>query len=209
MNLGGVDLKLDLEVAKAVRHAAGDDMLLLHDRVGAYTREQALKMGRLLDELNYVAMEEPLPSGDVEGLTELCRLIDTPVHMGEMFTSIYDYDKYIRAGALDVVRFIGAYVGGITGGMKLAKMAECFGMECAPHNYGDTYEHAVHFHCELAMPNNIWFEMMQPTGIGDNPYVKDKFRIDAEGYVHAPTKPGLGLEIDRDLLDKLVVRIDS
>jgi len=206
---GGVDLKLDIEVAKAVRQTAGDDMLLIHDRVGAYTREMALKMGRVLDQLNYNGMEDPLPSVDLEGCVELCRNIDTPVHMGELFTSMYQYDQFIRYRGMDVLRFIAGRIGGITAGMKLAKTAEVFGMECVPHNWGDAYEHAVHFHMELAMPNNIYFEMMQPTGSSDRPYIIDKFRIDKDGFVPALTKSGLGLELDRAVLDKMTVRIDT
>jgi len=81
-------------------------------------------------------------------------------------------------------------------------------MECAPHNWGNVYYHAVHFHCELAMPNNVWFEMTVPLGSSDLAFIKDKIRIDSEGYVNAPTKPGLGYEIDRDALDKFTVSID-
>jgi len=209
LNLGGVDLKLDLEVTKAVRQAAGDDMILLHDRVGAYTRDQALKMGLLLDELNYAAYEDPLPSVDVAGLVELKRFVHTPVHIGEMVYSIYDFAELIGLGALDVVRFIAGNIGGITGGMKLAKTAECFGLECAPHNYGDGYEHAVHFHCELAMPNCVWFELLQPAEASDRPWIKEKFRIDKDGCIPALTKPGLGVELDRDVMDKLMVRVET
>ena len=81
-------------------------------------------------------------------------------------------------------------------------------MECAPHNWGEAFDHAVHFHCELAMPNNVWFEMTVPQGSGDRPYMKDKIWISPDGCVHAPTKPGLGYEIDRAALDKLTVRIE-
>jgi L-alanine-DL-glutamate epimerase-like enolase superfamily enzyme len=50
--------------------------------------------------------------------------------------------------------------------------------------------------------------MTQPQGITDRPYFKDKIRIDKEGYVHAPTKPGLGYEIDRNVLDNLMKKIE-
>lgn len=206
--LSRVDFKLDVEVAKAVRQTAGDDFILLHDRVGAYTREQAMRMGRLLDELHYVAYEDPIPTTDIDGLVELCHALDVPVHIGEFIFSPYDFAEYIRRGALDVVRFIQNYVGGITGGMKIAHLAECFGLECVPHNWGDALEHAAHFHCELAMPNNVWFEMTQPTGASDRPYMLDRLRIDKDGYVPAPTKPGLGYDVDRAALEKLTVRID-
>jgi L-alanine-DL-glutamate epimerase-like enolase superfamily enzyme len=205
---GGVDYKLDMEVAKAVRKEAGDDFLLLYDRVGAYTRYEAMEVGRLMDELKYVAYEDPIPTTDIDGNVELCKALNVPIHLGEFIFSPYSFAEYIRRGAVDVVRFIVDNIGGITGGMKVARLAECFGMECAPHNWGDALDHAVHFHCELAIPNNVWFEMTQPQGSSDRPYIKDKIRIDKDGYVPAPTKPGLGYEIDHNALDKLVKTVE-
>jgi L-alanine-DL-glutamate epimerase-like enolase superfamily enzyme len=197
-----------MEVAKAVRKSAGDNFPLLFDPVGVYTRDEAMKVGRLLDQLDYVSYEDPIPTSDIEGLAQLAQALDVPITIGEFIFSPYDYAEYIRRGACDVVRFIVDNVGGITGGMKVARLAECFSMECQPHNWGTTLDHAVHFHCELAMPNNIWFEMTQPQGITDRPYFKDQIRIDKEGYVPAPTKPGLGYEIDRNVLDNLTKKIE-
>jgi L-alanine-DL-glutamate epimerase-like enolase superfamily enzyme len=197
-----------MEVAKAVRKAAGDDFILLMDPVGVYTREEAMKVGRLMDQLDFVAYEDPIPTTDIEGLAELCRALDVPIHIGEFIFSIYDYPEYIRRGAVDVLRLIVDNIGGITGAMKVAHLAECFGMECAPHNWGEIFDHAVHFHCELAMPNNVWFEMTAPQGAGDRPYMKDRIRIAKDGYVYAPTKPGLGYELDRDVLDKMTRSIE-
>lgn len=205
---GGSDMRLDMEVCKAVREAAGSDFTLLMDPVGVYSRDQAIQVGRLLEKLGYAAFEDPIPTTDVEGLVQLTQALDIPVHIGEFIFSPYGYADYIRRGAMDVVRFITDNVGGITGGMKIARMAECFGMECAPHNWGETFDHAVHFHCELAMPNNVWFEMTVPQGVGDRPYIKDRIRIAPDGYVDAPTKPGLGYEIDRAILDRMTKSIE-
>jgi len=206
---GRVDYKLDMEVNKAVRQAAGDNFILINDPVGVYTREEAIRVGRQMDELGYVGYEDPIPTTDMDGLVELCRAIDTPIHIGEFIFSIYDYPAYIRAGALDVIRLIVDNIGGITGGIKVGHLAECFGMECVPHNWGGPFDHAVHFHLELAMPNNVWFEMTQPMEQSDRPYIKDKIRIDPEGYVHAPTKPGLGYEIDRNVLDNMTTAVET
>ena len=139
-------------------------MPLLYDPVGVLTREEAVKVGRLLEQLNYVSFEDALNTKDIDGLVELAQALDVPIVMGEFMPSPYDYVDYILRGALDEVRFIVDNIGGITGGMKVARMAECFDMMCQPHNWGTTLDHAVHFHCELAMPNNIWFEMTQPQG---------------------------------------------
>lgn len=203
-----VDYKLDIEVAKAVRHAAGDGFPLLFDRVGAYTREEAMRVGRVLDELDFVSYEDPIPTSDMDGLVQLALALDLPITMGEFLSSPYDFADYIRRGALDEVRFIVDNIGGITSGMKVARMAECFSMLCQPHNWGTTFDHAVHFHCELAMPNNVWFEMTQPQSSTDRPYIKDRIRIDKEGYVPAPGKPGLGYEMDFHVLDYLTNRIE-
>jgi L-alanine-DL-glutamate epimerase-like enolase superfamily enzyme len=204
-----VDYRLDIEVARAVRKIGGDDMALLFDRVGAYSRYEAMKVGRVLDELNYVSFEDALPTNDMEGLAALAKALDVPIVIGEFIFSPYDFAKYIRFGALDEVRFIVDYLGGITGGMKVAEMAECFGMLCQPHNWGNLLDHAVHFHCELAMPNNIWFEMTQPMGITDRPYFKDQLRIDKDSYVPAPVKPGLGYEFDYNVLRNMVDHIET
>ncbi len=205
---GGSDYKLDMEVCKAVRRAVGEEFLLLMDPVGVYSRYEAMQVGRLMDELRFVAYEDPLPTTDIDGYVELCRALDVPIHAGEFIFSIYDYGEYIRRGAVDVVRFIVDNVGGITGGMKIAALAECFGLECAPHNWGDALDHAVHFHCELAMPNNVFFEMTVPQGTSDRPWVKDRIRIASDGYVYAPAKPGLGYELDRGALENLTKRVE-
>lgn len=203
-----VNYRLDIEVAKAVREHAGADYALLFDRVGGYTRDEAFKVGRVLDELGYISYEDPIPTTDMDGLAQLADALDLPITIGEFIFSPYDFPAYIRRGACDVVRFIVDNIGGISGGMKVARLAECFGMECQPHNWGTALDHAVHFHCEMAMPNCVWFEMTQPQGITDQPFFKDKIRIDKDGYVPAPTKPGLGYELDRDVLDHMILRID-
>lgn len=203
------DHRLDIEIARAVRKTVGDDFSLLMDPVGIYSRLEAMEVGRVLDELGYVSFEDPLPTKDIDGLVELCNALDVPVTIGEFLDSPYHYGEYIRRGAMDELRFVVDNVGGITGGMKLAQLAETFNMQCQPHNWGNAFDHAVHFHCELAMPNNTWFEMTLPQGFSDRPYVKDHIRIAPDGYVYAPTKPGLGYELDRDVLDKMTVRVDS
>jgi L-alanine-DL-glutamate epimerase-like enolase superfamily enzyme len=206
---GGHDYKLDMEVIKAVRKTAGDAMPLLYDPVGSLTRDEAIQVGRLLDEQHYVSFEDALPTKDIDGLVMLANALDVPIVMGEFLPSIYDYVPYILRGATDEVRFIVDNVGGITGGMKLARMAECFNMMCQPHNWGTLLDHVVHFHCELAMPNNIWFEVTQPLGIADRAYFKDKIVLDKDGYVPAPVKPGLGYELDRGVLDNMMLRVES
>jgi len=196
-----------IEEIKTIRKAVGDDFVLAHDPVQRYNLFEALKVGRVLDDLNYAWFEDPIPTTDLEGLVELNRALDLPLHVGEFLTSISGFAEYIRRGALDVARLIADNVGGISGSMRVGALADAFNLECTPHNWGNPTDLAVHFHLELAMPNAYWFEMPHPATAVDRPY-QAQFRIDRDGYVLAPTEPGLGYPIDRNPLDKLMKRID-
>jgi L-alanine-DL-glutamate epimerase-like enolase superfamily enzyme len=196
-----------IEENRTIRKAVGDDFVLAHDPVQRYNLFEALKVGRVLDELNYAWFEDPIPTTDLEGLVELNRALDLPLHVGEFLFSISDFAEYIRRGALDVARLIADNVGGISGSMRVGMLADAFNLECTPHNWGNPTDLAVHFHLELAMPNAYWFEMPHPVTAADRPY-QENFRIDKEGYVLAPTEPGLGYPIHRDALDKIMKKID-
>jgi L-alanine-DL-glutamate epimerase-like enolase superfamily enzyme len=196
-----------IEEIKTIRKAVGDDFVLAHDPVQRYNLYEALTVGRVLDELNYAWFEDPIPTTDLEGLVELNRALDLPLHVGEFLFSIADFAEYIRRGALDVARLIADNVGGISGSMRVGMLADAFNLECTPHNWGNPTDLAVHFHLELALPNAYWFEMPHPVTAADRPY-QEKFRIDKDGFVLAPTEPGLGYPINRDALDKIMKRID-
>jgi L-alanine-DL-glutamate epimerase-like enolase superfamily enzyme len=197
-----------MEEIKELRKALGDEYVLAHDPVQQYNRYEALKVGRLLDELDYLWFEDPIRTVDKEGLVELASALDLPLHVGEFLASISDFAEYIKAGALDVVRLIADNVGGISGSMRVGLLADAFGLECTPHNWGNVLDLAVHFQLELALPNAYWFEVPHPVEYSDRPYHKDKFRIDKDGYIHAPTAPGLGYPFDRNVLDKMTLRVD-
>jgi len=197
-----------IEEIKEVRKACGDGFTLLFDPVQRYNVFEALAVGHALEENGYVSFEDPIPSTDLDGLIELRQKLTVPVEVGEFLYSIFDFADYIRHGAMDIVRLIADNVGGISGSFRIAQLADAFGMPCTPHNWGNPFDLAVHFHIELASPNCYWFEMPTTAEQTDRAYLKDKFRIDANGYVLAPTKPGLGYPIDRDALDKIMIRID-
>ncbi|HVV26993.1 MAG TPA: mandelate racemase/muconate lactonizing enzyme family protein [Rhizomicrobium sp.] len=197
-----------MEEIRQVRAAVGDEFILSHDPVEMYNRYEAMMVGRLLDELDYAWFEDPIRTDDVEGLIELCRALSLPIHVGEFLYSISDFAEFIRRGALDVVRLIADNTGGISGSMRVGLLADAFGLECTPHNWGNPTDLAVHFHLELALPNASWFEVPYPPEIADHPYMAIKYRPDRDGFIHAPTLPGLGIPIDRAELDRRTRRID-
>jgi L-alanine-DL-glutamate epimerase-like enolase superfamily enzyme len=197
-----------IEEIKEVRNAVGDDFTLLYDAVQTYNYYEALRVGRALDEYGYVSFEDPMQTTDLEALIELRKHLDVPTEVGEFLTDIYDYGEYIKRDAMGIVRLITDNVGGITGSFRVGQLADTFGMPCTPHNWGAFYDMAAAFQVELALPNCYWFEMVWPWEYADRPYVKEKFRVDADGYVLAPTAPGLGYPLDLAVVDKLMIRVD-
>lgn len=198
-----------IEEIREVRRAVGEEFTLLFDPVQRYNVFEALKVGRALEEHGYVSFEDPIPETDIEGLIELRKKLSIPIEVGEFLYAIQGYAEYIRRGALDIVRLIADNVGGISGSFRVGQLADAFGMPCTPHNWGNGFDLAVHFQLELALPNCFWFEMPYPQTLSDRAYLKDQFRIDKDGYVNAPTAPGLGCVLDRDALDKILTRIDT
>jgi L-alanine-DL-glutamate epimerase-like enolase superfamily enzyme len=84
-------------------------------------------------------------------------------------------------------------------------MCEGFNVNCEPHSYGSTLSQAAHLHVMLAIRNCDFFELPVPVGIFDVG-MKDTIRIADDGCVHAPTKTGLGYDIDWDAVDNLTVK---
>jgi len=197
-----------MEEIREVRKAAGDEFVLMHDPVQRYNRFEALTVGRLLEELNFLWFEDPIRTIDEDGLVELGRRLSIPLHVGEFLYSIADFAEYIKRDALGAVRLISDNVGGISGSLRVGLLADAHGLECAPHNWGNTYDMMVAFQLELALPSAYWFEMPHPVEYTDRPYLKTKLRINQDSYVLAPTEPGLGLVIDHDALDRITKKIN-
>ncbi|MAS80882.1 MAG: hypothetical protein CMA28_04645 [Euryarchaeota archaeon] len=191
-----------IEACAALREAVGNDMDLIYDAVFAHSREEALKVGRELDRLNYRWYEAPLPANDIEGYIHLRNKLDTPITVELMNTT--EYLEYIRRGAVDYLRTLSGMRGGITEMIKAASLCEYYGMNWEPHTYGGTLYQAANLHVILARKNTSFFEL--PIQDGEEGWFDvgtvDVIRIDDEGFVHGPTKPGLGYDIDWDQVEE-------
>ena len=127
----------------------GDDFLLFHDPVESYTYDEAVKVGRVMEQCGYEWIEEPLQDYDILGLKKLCATLDLKVLTLEWIGAIGDQPfntaPYLALGAADIVRQRGI---GITGQLKQAAIAESFGVEV----------HGGNHHVILATHNDPVFE---------------------------------------------------
>ena len=192
----------DIELYRIIRKAVGDKIDLMTDPMGLYDRYNALRVGRVLEELNYYWYEEPLIEDDVEGYIELCRCLDTPVlGIDALRLSLGNYADYIARGALDIVQADAARLG-ISLARKIASVTEGFGRTFQAHAYGPPLHQAANLQLMGAISNGDLFEMPVPEGIMDTP-VENPITLDKDGWVTIPEKPGLGLEIDWKKMGKL------
>ncbi len=202
---GYTDPDKDIRLIAAVREAVGPDYRMMFDATSGYDFQDALRVGRALEQHGYYWYEDPVRDDDVAGNRHLARELDIPVLMGESTSrGIWPYANFLREESADALRVVGDLVGGITGMRKIDALAEAHGRRAEPHSYGSTLVQAAHLHHMLASSNCEYFEMPYPEGpLGFG--MKDHIEMSKDGIVSAPTAPGLGYEVDWDVVDDATV----
>jgi len=207
----------DVAVVEAVRNAVGDDMMILVDAnqnnpsdvYKFWSRETALKVAKILEELDVYFLEEPLPRNDVEGLAEIANSVDMFIAGGEHAPTIYDFKEHILKKAYDIIQPDAAMGGntGIIGLKKIAEIADYFGVQIVPHVLSTTIfplDFAAAIHTLVTVENCpiVEFPYDPPilTANTIQSFVKEPFKVDEDGYIKLSDKPGLGVEIDEDKL---------
>jgi L-alanine-DL-glutamate epimerase-like enolase superfamily enzyme len=201
-------LEDDIRVCEKVRAAVGDEMILMLDTLvypGPYDRQEARRMAAVLDDLDFCWFEDPLYRSDLQGLAELrqsCRKVQ--IRAADTTKDIRDYAAMVRMGCVDIVA--GPVSFGITDLLKLAHFAEINGIKLEPHDFGGG---TASLHVLLSITNGEFYEIAVPRGCFDTGVYPDVYLdpcwIDAEGYVRAPTKPGLGFEINLEAAKAVTV----
>ncbi|MCC6390440.1 MAG: mandelate racemase [Bryobacterales bacterium] len=201
------DFDLDLEIYRACREAVGPGFKLMADPVCAYNHQQALRMGRSLEKLDYYWLEEPLYDTDFGGLRKLAAALDIPICGTEVLAgNHYAIAECIATGVVDIVRSDVSWKHGVTAVMKTAHLAESFGMNCELHTAIYHPLEVVNLHCCCAMSNCEFFELLYPVEYM-NFGMRAPLNIDAQGYAHAPEAPGAGFDPDWDFIENATVEV--
>lgn len=197
-------VKKDIEASAAIREAVGDDMVLMFDPWGTYCNyEEALWVGKKLEELDYYWYEHPMPEYRVQSYVKLARELDIPILSPEIAAgSIYTRADWILREASDMSR-IDVLRGGITGAMKMAAICEAFGLRCEMHMAGFGNLQILGATSEDVCE---WYERgLEALGyVYDQqlPYLENRCDpMDDEGYVHISQEPGMGYKINWDYIE--------
>lgn len=196
----GGDWRMHLEISEALR-AKFPDMTLMLDPAGSdYSMTEAVKVGRRLERLDFHWLEEPFYDQYVGKYAELARTLDISIAASEAtYGGPAGVAEFIRAGAADIVRADVAWKWGVTGTRKILHLAEAFGINCELHTAMSAMD-VANLHVACASKNSEFFELYAPHELWHYP-LKQGLDLRPDGTVHAPTGPGLGVDIDWDLVD--------
>ena len=192
--------EIDIKICEEARRAVGDDYRLMLDPTWSYDYEGALRVGHALQELGYYWYEDPLPYDDIDGFVKLKSELDIPLMATELpLTKPTDYAPWIMREATDFLRGDVALKGGLTSCLKTAHTAETFGLNYEVHHGGNSHNNHANLHLIMAIPNCEYFEVLLPEAAQKHGLVRD-IEIDENGLAHAPDQPGIGAEIDFELI---------
>ncbi len=204
-----LDPEEDLAVARAVREAVGDRYRLMFDSTGVYSYPEALRVGRALQELDYYWFEDPLPFEDIYNYTKLKQKLDIQIMATELSPGAFHaYEPWVSQKATDALRGDVALKGGITSCLKTAHLAEAFRLNYELHHGGNSLNNVANLHVFCAIPNTQYFEVVLPDEAQKCGLVQD-LSVGADGFVHVPKGPGLGVEIDFDLIERSKTQVLS
>ena len=193
----------DIACCRAVREAVGDDMVLMYDPWGTYhVYEDALKVGRELERLNFHWYEHPMPEYRVEPYVRLCRALEIPICSPEIAEgNVFTRADWLLRGASDISR-IDVLRGGITAARKTTAVCEAYGVRCEIHMsgvgnlqiLGATSEDTCEYYERGLLAPGVDYDAPLP-------YLKEQLDVfEPDGYVSVPQKQGLGYDLDWDYI---------
>ena len=197
----------DIEICKAVRKAVGDSYPLMLDCMWAYNYEGALRVGLALQDLKFFWYEDPLEEDDMYNYVKLKSKLYIPMMNTEYAPGgFYGMGQWVLSGATDILRGDVAICGGITPMVRMMHLADAFRMKCEIHHGGNSLLNAANLHVTLASNNCDYYEVFPCSGANKFGLVED-IEVNARGMVRVPQKPGLGFEIDWDLVKREKVAV--
>jgi L-alanine-DL-glutamate epimerase-like enolase superfamily enzyme len=189
-----------------VRETFGDQMIIAADANGSYTVEEAIRIGKIMQEYKYAFFEEPVPFDWYEETRQVADSLEIPVAGGEQEPSMHNFRWLIGNGGLSIVQPDVFYFGGMIRSMRVALMANAFGKQCIPHisSTGLGYVYMMHF--VSCIPNSgPYHEFKEFNNVLPYHCGTSTLRSDENGKVTLPSGPGFGVEIDPDFLRKCEV----
>jgi L-alanine-DL-glutamate epimerase-like enolase superfamily enzyme len=191
----------DIAACDAIRKAVGDDIKLMLDPASRYGREDALRVGRAIEELGFVRYEDPLSPFDAAGYRWLAGRLSVPVMVNESLR--WGIEECAAAARNDVVQGFRLEIGraGVAHGFALAAVAEANGGELDIASLAPRGGLELCLHFGLASAPTRWFEHHEALGLEAVPGLKPGIEIE-NGVARPVELPGFGYAIDWTEFDR-------
>lgn len=196
----------DEAIVRAAREAVGPDCKLMVDAGGSDAHwnqgyKWALNTSKMLADHDVYWFEEALTPDSLEDHAKLREHSPVPIAGGEVLTRHQAFQPWLEARALDIVQPDVTKVGGISEERRIAWMAQDHGVRFIPHGWNTAVGLAADLQLASAFPGTDLVEYL--TG---SPFIDEitagGWRLDADGMLAIPARPGLGLALDRDAVAK-------
>jgi len=191
----------------AARTAAGSEIDILIDLGLVDNRWDVATLIDLinrLEEYNIFWIEEPLAPDNLEGYAKLAKSVNTRIATGEELSTRYAFKDLLDIGQVDIIQPDVTRVGGFTEYRRILDMALLRGVPVVPHGWSTGIVRAANLQILGCMPNPIFLEYYATNSILNRKLVQNPFKL-IKGFVDVPEGPGLGINIDEDLLKKMRV----
>ena len=215
LRLHHLSMREDIETVEAVRRAVGDTMTIMVDANQAQSSgdwqpgvrwdfRRAVETARELQRLNCYWLEEPLGRYAFPELAELRRRVELPIAGGENNPGVHEFTQILDAGAYDVLQPESLVLGGITSLRKIGALAEAYRKRIVPHHGGGGLGVIAHLHLVASWPHAPYLELLHDPPVADYRHrfaiMEDPPLVGDDGLVPVPEGPGLGVEIDGELI---------
>ena len=203
---GRRDSRTDELLVRTARETVGPDVELMVDAGGSdafwpHGFKWALRTAQMLAAYDVTWFEEALPPDDLAGFVELRRLSPVPISGGEVLTRRQSFWPFLQQHAFDIVQPDSTKCGGLTEAWRIGWMAHEHNILLVPHGWNTAIGLAADLHLTAALPVARYVEFLTPS-----PYIDElitvPFQPDAEGYLRLPSGPGLGIELNREAMER-------
>jgi len=185
-----------------IRETFGDDMALYADANGYYSVEEAIRVGRLLEEYRYGFFEEPVMFDWYEETKQVADALNLPVAGGEQEYSLHGFRWLIANDGLQIVQPDNYYFGGMIRSMKVARMAQALGKDCTPHMSGGGLGYLYMMHFVSALANASAHHEFKGLGTHVPFECKTSSLSVKDGKIKVPTGPGVGVDFDPGFVNR-------
>lgn len=203
----GEDPDHDLRLAAAAREAAGPDMDVLIDAGHGYGADAAtaIRVAQGLEELGVGWLEEPFLPDELDAYAELADAVDIPIAAGEQDATRWGFLELIERGHVDILQPDVTRCGGITELLRIAELGREHGLPTVPHAWKSGIIKAASLHLNAVLPEALYQEYCVAGTPINTELTVQRLPLEADGCVAVPSAPGLGVDLDLDVVERFRV----